>query len=169
MSCLRHCGVSRLEPSALTSLTTLYGPEMTMGHTFRPATHDYSRVMTTDYCRFQSGPLNGSALKIKHNCHKITCSWNLVNLITSTDPWPTRPTQICWPTWPVTRDPLTNCHLWYGLLDLSQHTVHSLDDAIWSLCCCDHTAVSAVVRPYSTAPSAPRPRPSSDDPAGSLP
>ena len=68
-----------------------------------PATHDYSRVMTRDYCSFQSGPLSGSALKIKHHhCHEIACSWNLVNLImgqrvTSTDPWPTWPTQICWP------------------------------------------------------------------------
>ena len=93
--------------------------EMTMGHTFWPvthvthqsieqwpATHDYPRVMTPDYCSFQPGPLSGSALKIKHHhCHKTACSWNLVNLIigqqvTSTDPWPT---QICWPTWPVTR------------------------------------------------------------------
>ena len=75
-------------------------------------THDYSRVMTPDYCSFQSGPLSGSPLKIKHHhCHKIACSLNLVNLImgqrvTSTDQWPTWPTQItqiCWPTWPVTR------------------------------------------------------------------
>ena len=77
-----------------------------------PATHDYSRVTTPDYCSFQSGPLSGSALKIKHHhCHKIACPWNLVNLImgqrvTSTDPWPTWPTQICWPTWPVTRWPI---------------------------------------------------------------
>ena len=68
--------------------------------------------MTPDYCSFQSGPLSGSAIKIKHHhCHKIACSWNLVNLImgqrvTSTDPWPTWPTQICWPTWPVTRWPI---------------------------------------------------------------
>ena len=48
----------------------------------RPATHDYSRVMTRDYCSFQSGPLSGSALKIEHHyCHKTACSWNLVNLI----------------------------------------------------------------------------------------
>jgi len=83
--------------------------EMTMGHTFWPvthvthqsieqwpATHDYPRVMTPDYCSFQPGPLSGSALKIKHHhCHKTACSWNLVNLImgqrvTSTDPWPTQ-------------------------------------------------------------------------------
>ena len=39
-----------------------------------PATHDYSRVMTPDYCSFQSGSLSGSALKIKHHhCHKILC------------------------------------------------------------------------------------------------
>jgi len=75
-------------------------------------THDYSQVMTPDYCSFQSGPLSGSALKIKHHhCHKIACSWNLVNLIMgqrvmSTDPWPMWPTQICWPTWPVTRWPI---------------------------------------------------------------
>jgi len=37
-----------------------------------PATRDYSRVMTPDYCSFQSGPLSGSALKVKHHhCHKI--------------------------------------------------------------------------------------------------
>jgi len=48
--------------------------------------------MTPDYCSFQSGPLSGSALKIKHHhCLKIACSWNLLNLImgqrvTSTDP-----------------------------------------------------------------------------------
>ena len=77
-----------------------------------PATHDYSRVMTPDYCSFKSGSLSESALKIKHHhCHKIACSWNLVNLIMgqrvmSTDPWPTWPTQICWPTWPVTRWPI---------------------------------------------------------------
>jgi len=54
-------------------------------------THE-SQVMTPDYCSFQSGPLSGSALKIKrHHCRKIACSWNLVNLIvgqrvTSTGP-----------------------------------------------------------------------------------
>ena len=98
-----------------------------------PVTHDYSRVMTPDYCRFQSGPLSWSALKIKHHhCHKILRRNNWIKLalwlklcrkslqclkkneimgqrVTSTDPWPT---QICWPTWPVTRDPLTHCHLW---------------------------------------------------------
>jgi len=38
--------------------------------------------MTPDYCSFQSGPLSGSALKVKHHhCHKIACYWNLVNLI----------------------------------------------------------------------------------------
>ena len=64
--------------------------------------------MTPDYCSFQSGPLTGSALKIKHHhYHKIAWSWKLVNVImglrvTSTDPWPT---QICWPTSPVTRWP----------------------------------------------------------------
>jgi len=34
--------------------------------------------------------------------------WQWVTLF---DPWPTWPTQICWPTRPVTRDPLTHCHL----------------------------------------------------------
>jgi len=38
--------------------------------------------MTPDYYSFHSGPLSGSALKIKHHhCHKIGCSWNPVNLI----------------------------------------------------------------------------------------
>ena len=101
-----------------------------------PATHDYSGVMTPDYCSFQSAPLSGSALKIKHHhCHKILRRNNWIKLtlwlklcrkslqclkkneimgqrVTSTDPWPTWPSQICWPTWPVTRDPLTHCHLW---------------------------------------------------------
>ena len=37
-----------------------------------PATHDYSGVMTPDYCTFQSRPVSGSALKInEHHCHKI--------------------------------------------------------------------------------------------------
>jgi len=95
-----------------------------------PATHDYSRVMTPDYCSFQSGPLSGSALEIKHHhCHKILRRNNWIKLtlwlslccksvqcpekneitdqrVTSTDPWPTWPTQICWPTWPVTRWPI---------------------------------------------------------------
>jgi len=53
---------------------------------------DYSTSHDSDYCSFQSGPLSGSALKIKHHhCQKIACPWNLVNLImgrrvTSTDP-----------------------------------------------------------------------------------
>ena len=47
-----------------------------------PATHDYSRVMTPDYCSFQSGPLSGSALKIKHHhSHKIL-RWNNWNKLT---------------------------------------------------------------------------------------
>jgi len=29
--------------------------------------------------------------------------------VTSTDPWPMWPIQVCWPIWPV-----THCHLWYG-------------------------------------------------------
>jgi len=98
-----------------------------------PMTRDYSRVcrvMTPDYCSFQSWPLSWSALKIKHrHCHKILsrnkwiklCRKSVQCLIKTkswvngsrvyTDPWPTWPTQICWPTWPVTRDPLTHCHL----------------------------------------------------------
>ena len=115
---------------------------MTMVHTFWPAnhvthqsidpwpaTHDYSRVMTPDYCSFQSGPLSGRALKIKHHhCHKILRRNNWIKLtlwlnlcrkslqclkneimgqrVTSTDPWPRWPTQICWPIWPVTRWPV---------------------------------------------------------------
>ena len=99
-----------------------------------PATHDYWRVMTPDYCSFQSGPLSGSALKIKHHhCHEIASSWNLVNLImgqrvTSTDPWPTWPTwptQICWPAWPVTRDPLTHCHLCRRLIKKVKKVAHT--------------------------------------------
>ena len=46
-----------------------------------PATHDYSRVMTPDYCSFQSGPLSGSAFKIKHyHCHKILRRNNWIKL-----------------------------------------------------------------------------------------
>ena len=100
--------------------------------TREPRLNDYSRVMTPDYCSFQSGPLSGSALKIKRrHCHKILSRNNWIKLtlwlklcrkslqclekneivgqrVTSTDPWPT---QICWPTWPVTSNPLTHCHL----------------------------------------------------------
>jgi len=88
-----------------------------------PVTHDYSRVTTPDYCSFQPGPLSGSALKIKHHqCRKILRRNNWIKLtlwlklcrkslqclivgqrVTSTDTWPT---QICWPTWPVTRWPI---------------------------------------------------------------
>jgi len=81
-----------------------------------------------------------SALKIKHHhYHKIlrrgggvettelnwrcglSCAISLYNVwrkrnhgSTGHKYWPvtTWPTQICWPTWPVTRDPLTRCHLW---------------------------------------------------------
>jgi len=46
-----------------------------------PATHDYSRVMTPDYCSFQSGPLTASALKIKHHhCQKILRRNNWIKL-----------------------------------------------------------------------------------------
>jgi len=46
-----------------------------------PVTRDYSRVMTPDYCSFQSGPLSGSALKIKHHhCHKIIRRDNWIKL-----------------------------------------------------------------------------------------
>jgi len=46
-----------------------------------PATHDYSRVMTPDYCSFQSVPLSGSALKSKHHhCHKILSRNNWIKL-----------------------------------------------------------------------------------------
>jgi len=70
--------------------------EMTVGHTFWlvthvthqsidpwPVTHDYSWVVTPDYCSFQSGPLglSGSALKIKHHhCHKILRRNNWIKL-----------------------------------------------------------------------------------------
>jgi len=46
-----------------------------------PSTHDYSRVMTPEYCSFQSGPLSGNALKIKHHhCHKILHRNNWIKL-----------------------------------------------------------------------------------------
>jgi len=46
-----------------------------------PATHDYSRVMTPDCCSFQSGPLSGRALRIKHHhCHKILHRINWIKL-----------------------------------------------------------------------------------------
>jgi len=46
-----------------------------------PASHDYSRVMTPDCCSFQSGPLSGSAFKIKHHhCHKIHRRNNWIKL-----------------------------------------------------------------------------------------
>jgi len=67
-------------------LALLVGPRDDNGSHFltcdpRPATHDYSRVMTPDYRSFQSGPLSGSALKIKHHhCHKILRRINWIKL-----------------------------------------------------------------------------------------
>jgi len=97
-----------------------------------PATHDYSRVMTPDYCSFQSGPLSGSALKIKHHhCHKIhrrnkwikltlwlkLCRKSLQCLkkdeimgqrVTSTNPGPRDPLRFVDPLDPWPADPLSS-------------------------------------------------------------
>jgi len=76
-----------------------------------PATHDYSRVMTPDYCSFQSAPLSGSMLsksniitatkysvettELNWRCG-LSCAVSLYNVwkneimgqrVTSTDPW----------------------------------------------------------------------------------
>jgi len=41
-----------------------------------------------------------------HFHHKLlNCSWNLINIVTGTDPWATWFIQICWSIWPMTHDP----------------------------------------------------------------
>jgi len=95
-----------------------------------PATHDYSRVTSPDFCSFQSGPLRGSALKIKHHhCHKILRRNNWIKLTLSlklcrkslqclkkTWSWAKRTRVLTHVTHSdllthLTRDPLTHCHL----------------------------------------------------------
>ena len=55
--------------------------------------------------------------------------------VTSTDPWPMWPTQICWPTWPVTRWPIVISRL-PGLafvLDILSHNAYVFSPIMPSL------------------------------------